>query len=339
MARRIDYRRAAYLLEDELRQAETDYSRGAWPSVPDAVVRAADVLFATSTQSFREALLGCAVARVLDPDIDITLPYSHLADNAFSGRGLDERVINPLLQKHQIPCSKGAYLAVFRRSVPFDESIVRGLKDKEGYRAFLFYLAELKRADTDTARALLRYLLLRFIDLREKSIISLVKPRRLALEQWQRLVEVLLDRPSGGQLPVLLAVALLKAVSGTYGLGWDIQWQPINAPDAPSGAAGDITVYAGEEIYLALEVTERSVDENRVRSTFHSKIAPQRVGDFLFLFSQQGPTSGAFQAARQYLMQDYEIGFVPVKEWIICNLSLAGAEGRRRFLQEPAQFA
>lgn len=178
MARRIDYRRAAYLLEDELRQAETDYSRGAWPSVPDAVVRAADVLFATSTQSFREALLGCAVARVLDPDIDITLPYSHLADNAFSGRGLDERVINPLLQKHQIPCSKGAYLAVFRRSVPFDESIVRGLKDKEGYRAFLFYLAELKRADTDTARALLRYLLLRFIDLREKSIISLVKPRR-----------------------------------------------------------------------------------------------------------------------------------------------------------------
>jgi len=135
-------------------------------------------------QSFREALLGCGLAKLLDPSIDIRRPYVEQGPNAFSGRGLDERVVNPFLHEHQIPCSKGPYLATFRRKVEFTPETGKGRRDKRGYQAMLAYIAALEEADQRDARLLVVYLLYRFVLLREHADVAVSRAGRLSLEQY-----------------------------------------------------------------------------------------------------------------------------------------------------------
>ncbi|MDW8290569.1 MAG: restriction endonuclease, SacI family [Armatimonadota bacterium] len=333
MGRQLDLQRAKQLLTEQFEQAEQDYLRGVPPPVSEGARESADTLFRTKVQSYREALLGCAIARALDPQIDISSPYTEQGDNAFSGRTLDEQVVNPFLVSKRIPCSKGPYLAVFRRKVRFVPETAKGLRDKKGYEAFLAYIQELKQADEQNALNLLRYLLYRFVELREQTAIQLVRLPRISLGQVKQLTEALLSRRSGGLLPVLLTVALLEAVSRTYQLGWKIEWQGINVSDRASGVGGDITVREGERIIMAIEVTERVIDPSRVEATFQSKISPLGIHDYLFAFTEAYPTPEAHRIAYVLFAQGHEVGFVRVSDWIYHNLATAGAKGRGAFLE------
>ena len=105
--------------------------------VESSVIGAADVLFASATQSYREALLGCGLAPLLDRSKNIRHPYASHSTDAFNGRTLDEQVINPFLHDRMIPASKGPYLATFRRSVKFIPETAQGLRDKIGYQSVL----------------------------------------------------------------------------------------------------------------------------------------------------------------------------------------------------------
>lgn len=334
MGKQLDIEKAKRLLNEQYEQAVRDYLHGTPPLVSERAEKAADKLFETEVQSYREALLGCAIARVLDPQIDLALPYADLGDNAFSGRTLDEHVINPFLVSQDIPCSRGPYLAVFRRHISFTPDIARGLKDKQGYQAFLEYLNELKQADDKTAFQLLRYLLYRFVKLRERSGVKLARLPRISLSQVQRLTDALLSRPTGGLMPVLLTVALLKALSETYQLGWRVEWQKINVADRASGVGGDITVREGDQLRLVIEVTEREIDRARVEATFRSKLTRFDIQDYLFVFKEAPPAEEAHQLGHQFFAQGYEIGFARVSDWIYYNLATAGAKGRAFFLRE-----
>src|SRR5690606_15455230 len=77
--------------------------------------------------------------------------------------------------------------------------------------------------------------------------------------------------------------------------------------------------------------TERTIDEDRVRSTFRTKIAPNAIDDYLFFFSASHPTDEARARARAYFAQGHEINFVPIRDWILTVLSTLGAEGRVTF--------
>jgi hypothetical protein len=91
----LDYQRARNLLDVAFAEAEKDLLGDNPPAVERAVVQACDVLFATSVQAYREALLGCLVAKMMDPSINIRLPYVGQGSDAFNGRTLDEKAVNP----------------------------------------------------------------------------------------------------------------------------------------------------------------------------------------------------------------------------------------------------
>ena len=103
MARPINYDAASVLLEQIFTNAEADFTSGKVPDVPPEVVAATARLMAPNTQAYREVLIGCALARLLDDQIDIRLPYANQGDAAYNGRTLDEDVVNPFLHSHEIP--------------------------------------------------------------------------------------------------------------------------------------------------------------------------------------------------------------------------------------------
>ena len=126
------YHGAARVLLDEIfAEAEQDLLLNRIPEIDPHLIRAFASIFDSGTQAYREVLVGCTIARLQDPTIDVRLPYIQHGPRAFNGRTLDERVVNPFFHGKRIPSSKGLYLSTFRRSVSFVEATKSGLRDRE----------------------------------------------------------------------------------------------------------------------------------------------------------------------------------------------------------------
>ena len=316
-------------------EAENLVATGATSGVVQAVSDAAEVIFASSNQSCREALLGCALARLINPSIDIRLPYAGHGATAFNGRTLDERVVNPFLKERQIPSSKGPYLAMFRRSVRFVHETGQGLRDQTAYAAMLQYLTFLEAATGQDIEALVRELCVRFVMLRDGSNVSLVRVIRMTLDQHTAMIRALLTERSGGRLPVFLTAAMLEAIRDCFDLRWTIDVQGINAADAASGAGGDIVVKDGRSgaVVMAIEVTERLIDRSRVISTFESKISTNRISEYLFLYTSVIPSEDARSSAFSYFAQGHDIIFLQLEGWLRNCLGTIGTRGRENFIE------
>jgi len=330
----LDYGAARSLLDHLFSEAEQDLLRQTAPSVPESLTQQFETVFRSNTQAYREVLVGCAIARLQDRSINIRLPYVKPGADAFNGRTLDEKVVNPFLRDNRIPSSAGPYLGVFRRSVTFTEATREGLRDRPGYDAFLALITYLEGTqDEGELPGFLSYLLFKFAQLREAASIPLNRLQRISLEQYDALIAGLLATPSGGRFPVLLVLAAFRAIRDFFGVDWTIECQGINVADAAAGAGGDITVRSGQRVLLAAEITERPVDRNRVVATFSTKIAPNAIEDYLFFISLAGLDEAARTQAQQYFAQGHEVNFLEIKDWILMSLATMGTGGRAQFNQ------
>jgi SacI restriction endonuclease len=218
--------------------------------------------------------------------------------------------------------------------VKFTPETREGLRDKTGYDAFLVLIDFLENTSRKEARNALRLLLWKFIELREQGNIELTRIQRLSLDQYGQLIRELLQIPSGGLLPVLLSVAMFQTLKECFHLDWEVEWQSINVADRASGVGGDVTIKSSGKTILSVEVTERSIDRNRVVSTFNTKIAAHGVEDYLFLFGDTAPEPEARAAAQQYFGQGHDISFLPVVSWLLNCLGTVGARCRKIFSEK-----
>jgi hypothetical protein len=255
-----------------------------------------------------------------------------MGDKAFSGRSLDEKVVNPFLREKKIPCSRGSYLSVFRRQVKFDEATRQGLKDQRGYDAFL-YLLNIIASENEQEKLLsvLDYILYRFVLLRKESRIDLIKFERVSLNQYKQLSRGLLTKPSGGLFPIILILAMIETIVHRFSLQWEVEFQEINAADAASGVGGDITIKEQGRHLITIEVTERPVDTLRVIATFTDKIVPLTLSEYIFAVHLDRIEDQAKQQAEKYFAQGYNVNFVDIQGWFINTLVIVGAKGRQYF--------
>jgi len=328
----IDYSAARTILEIAWSEVEADPDRVL--PVTSEIQAAVDLIFRSNTQAYREVVLGCVLAKIIDPSTDITQPYMNQGPHAFNGRTLDEQVINPFLHDHRIPASRGPYLSVFRRSVQFNDQTRSGLRDTHGYDAALSVIKYAQSLSAEPElHTLFHFLLQIFYGLREAAVIPISRLHRISLEQYEVLITGLLALPSGGRFPVMLVLATFQTIKDYFNLDWSIASQGINVADSASGAGGDITISSGDQILLAAEVTEREVDRNRVLATFQTKITMAGIEDYLFFVRASNYTPEAKPLAHQYFSQGHEVNFLDIKTWILITLATVGSQGRRIFNQ------
>ena len=336
MAVSVDYNSVSEMLKALFDAAETDFLNQESPPQVPAIDGALDVIFSSRTQAFREALLGCFLAKLHNHAVDVRKPYVSQGDYAFNGRTLDERVVNPILQQRRIPSSRGPFLSVFRRSVEFTVATRDGVRDKSGYDAFLTSLAFIENipsGDSDSLTEATYAVVYRFVQLREISNVPLTRIQRMSLGQITSLISRLLEVPSGGRIPMYVVVAVLQAANERLGLNWEIQWEGINVADAASGLGGDIVVSSQETTFLVAEVTEREVDQNRVVATFNNKIGPNQVEDYLFFTRSKDQPAETVEQMGRYYAQGHELSFVVIQDWAEAVLVTIGNAGRTLFIR------
>jgi hypothetical protein len=332
MAHQIKSKTATALLSEVFPLAEDDNRDGVTLSQPAAVIAATERLFTSKTQAYRQALVGCAVARILDQTIDIRLPATEDGDASFSGRSLDEGAVIPFLRDRAVPIAAASpYLSSLRGGAKFVKGgEPRIQRDKEGFDALVAVVDYLQGLDADAVKTYLRYLLRCFIQLREAGNIPLKRIAKPNLEQLRSLVDGLLTVRSGGRIPALLATALFQTISECHALGWVVDFQGINVADKASGAVGDITISKDGAVILGVEVTERPISQARVALTFNEKVSPSGLTDYLFITTEK-PKDDALAAARNYTGVGHEINFVLLAPWLIHNLATVGPKCRALF--------
>lgn len=319
-------------LEATLDVAQGDFVAGVIPDVPRAFGDPRDSVFRSPSGSYREVLPGFCLAKLQNPSVDLRLPYTSHGANSYNGRTLDTRVVNPFLNQNRFPAGKSPYLAVFRRQFRFIPENREQLRDKDGYDNLLNCLDYLQSCATDEqVRQALVYVIWKFIRLRETSELALSRLRRISLTQYDRLIERLIATKSGGRLPVFLIQATLHALNQRFALGWTIDVQGINVADRSAGAPGDVVVRRGAEVVLAAEVTEREVDQNRVVTTFNTKVAPHALEDYIFFVTRNIQPDAALRQMQAYFAQGHEISFVEIRGWMAQVLVLLGKTGREHF--------
>jgi hypothetical protein len=296
-------------------------------------------VFKSATQSYREVLLGCTLVHLLYPEADLTKPYANHGGNSYNGRTLAESVISPVLDEKYIPCTRNPYLAVFRRSVSFVEDTAAGMRDKEGYHAFTALLDLIQKTnDYSVVKDQLIAILRLFIKIRDDALIPLARLNRVSMGQFKLLLKKLIVCKSGGLLPVLLTVAFFQTLAEYYTVPWEITYQGINVADRATGEGGDITIKASGKTYLAIEVTERIIGEDRVRATFNHKIIHNDIKDYLFVYTKRLPEAKAFEVASSYFPQGYDINLVGLEELIASSFQAMKADARTIFTGKMLQI-
>jgi SacI restriction endonuclease len=322
---------ATRLLEVAFARAEDDYRENKLPTLGADAVAQIERLFESDTQAYREALIGCAVARIVDDKIDVRLPATEHGENAFSGRSLADNVVTPFMQGKVIPVSRSPYLSSLRGGARFvDGGAPRIQRDRAGFAALVEAVDFLRQLSQADAQTYLSYLLQRFIVLRDSANIKLNSIANPTLTLLSALILGLLTVRSGGQFPAFLSVAMFQTISECHGLEWNVEFQGINVADAASGAVGDITIRKGASILLGVEVTERPISHHRVASTFEQKVSPNKLVDYLFVTTAQ-PEEDALAAAKKYMSVGHEMNFVPLHDWLRLNLATIGPRCRAIF--------
>ena len=331
MPHKVNTEEALELLRESFKLAEDEHRENAAVELPIAIVEATLLLFTSKTQAYREALVSCAIARIINQKIDIRLPAVAYGDDAFSGRSIAEGAVTPFLRDRAIPISAAPYLSALRGGAKFMKGgAPRIQRDKKGFDSLVEIVDYLRVLDVGNTKKYLQYLLRQFIELRESANINLKKLAKPNLEQLGRLIEGLVKVKSGGRIPALLATALFQTISECHSLGWDVEFQGINVADKASGAVGDITIRKDGAIILGVEVTERPIDQARVTLTFNQKVSPSGVTDYLFITTAK-PEKEALEAARRYTGVGHEMNFVPLAPWLIHNLATVGPTCRALF--------
>jgi hypothetical protein len=127
-------------------------------------------------------LIGCAIARVLDPPIDIRLPATDLGKNSFSGRSSADNAATPFMRSKAVPISASPYLSSLRGGARF---ILGGQpriqRDQRGYDALVAAVEYLRHLDQGVAKDL-RFLLFQRYRLRIVRWLLLVAIRRLGMK-------------------------------------------------------------------------------------------------------------------------------------------------------------
>src|SRR5690606_25186984 len=125
---------------------ENDFRDGVVVALPADVLAAVERMFASETQAYREAFVGCAVVRLVNRDIDVRYPATADGENAFSGRRVADAVVTPFLQSKRVPVSASPYLSSLRGGAKFiPGGQPRIQRDQAGFDALVAaveYLAE-----------------------------------------------------------------------------------------------------------------------------------------------------------------------------------------------------
>ncbi len=223
-------------------------------------------------------LMSCLLAKTHNPKVDIRKPYTEIEGNdTYSGRFYDERFIELLVHKYELPCNPTtAYLTpAFRnldRILTTDLALVG--RPREVYVAALEILDMVyakKEKPENILQEIIRFLLIIKAEdeLRMKQLISDLKQADdilpLATEEIVTLLTQHMNCKGTSRLPVLIVASAYQTVKDQIGEVNKLL-ESHNAADKQTGSIGDveITLTNDDRIVTCYEMKDKRVTKTDI---------------------------------------------------------------------------
>lgn len=263
------------------------------------------------------------------------------AEKYWDPRGFCSRIVVPWVQNtsNVLGTSPDPYASKPLRRPHLNEQL-DSLRDKNKWIPLMDVLEEVENrksnAFTETQlRRCLHSIARRFSRLN----IEYPIPNRISLVQTENIVSRFLQQGSGGEKPLIVATALMRAFNERVSLFSRIESQKINQADVASGAPGDILCYQdrsdGEFLQLAVEVKDRKLTITELDSTI-GKARRSRLTEILFVTRGINETEKEEIASRigREWAQGTNVYDSTLQDLIRAIFPIAGEKCRIDFLRE-----
>jgi DNA adenine methylase len=268
----------AVILEDSLRKAKKSIRNNEEITTKEIQDRA-NYIVNCSTKSGIRAILACALAKEMDPSLDIRKPYTEIGtSDSYSGRTVDEDHVEPFVMEHDLPANQTtAWLTpAFRTNsaplTPGTDLVGTPAKLYDTVIDLLDDVYEGRISAADTLAAMFKEMLIlkakrdeRLSELLEEVGESNEKVA-LSSEEIVDLIRQHLDSPKSSRLPVLVVAAAYRAAEENLGETVK-ELHSHNAPDAQTGALGDveITLQGSNGVVTSYEMKAQEVNKEDIR--------------------------------------------------------------------------
>jgi DNA adenine methylase len=243
-------------------------------------------------------LMSCLLAKIHNPKVDIRKPYTEIhGDDTYSGRFYDERFVELLVHKYQLPCNPTtAYLTpAFRnldRLLTTDLSMVG--RPREVYVFALEILDAVhsnKEKPENILHEIIRLLLIIKAEdeQRMQQLISDLKQADdvlpLAAEEIVMLLTQHLNCKGSSRLPVLIVVSAYQTVKDQIGEVNKLL-EAHNAADKQTGSIGDveITLTNDDRIVTCYEMKDKRVTKTDIDVALQKLSKTKRkIDNYIFI--------------------------------------------------------
>jgi len=264
--------RAEEILTDALRRAEQSLNS---PLVADAGVqtRINYVVRLNSNRAGARFILACALAKLVNPEIDIRKPYTEIGTaDAYSGRHYDEKYIDPFARKNRLPVNQTtAWLTPALRNISTSLAAPMSIvgTPRKLYEELILLLDDVHTGKITAEELLMEGIrvLLLLRNERDERIRQLLnelassdREASLSSEEIVDLVRRHMESPKSSRLPVLIVTAVYLCAAQHLGE----TAKPLlfhNAADAQTGAIGDIeiTLVDDDSVITTYEMKDKTV--------------------------------------------------------------------------------
>ena len=258
----------------------------------------------SGNKAVAEVLVTLFAKKIISPEQDIRLHQAGM-EGGFSGRGLDEKYVNPFLRENDFPrmgSGSGWLTRSLEHAAPYDLEYTGKIKPAQVKDDFLRLIDAAQKKDGRAEQYLVEMfkMLLRW---REQSQnLSLSRPKNKSINAAIALVESLWLKAGSGaaRIPVVAVYAayqrLVREV-GRYENHKLLPLLPHNAADEKTGRAGDIDIALDDKIVEAVEIKHGAAIDAGLVSAIIDKVRRTSVRR-CYILSANETLQGAGDIAR-----------------------------------------
>ena len=157
-------------------------------------------------------------------------------------------------------------------------------------------------------------------------------PQRISLEATAKLVSDYLSEPSGGERPQVVTAALMRTIGDRFGIFDNVVRLGINEADSSADSPGDILCYYQNDLALAVEVKDRTLELHDVETAI-GKARRSGATEILFTTAtaQASEPSVSDRTEREFAL-GINVYRLSIDDLLRVALSIAGESSRVRFL-------
>ena len=267
-------------------------------------------------------LMSGLVAKMENPTINLRKPTTSLGgDDAYEGRGIDERIIEPYILKYQLPCNATtAFLTPSFRTInrPISREMFANSRPPEPYYLMMDVL-EYVELYPEKAESVLLEIIRNLIDIKEENQLKIQAQLEiiksgseistLSSEEIVTLVVQHLHCKHSSRLPVLIVAAAYMSVSDLIGEKAR-RLLSHQAADKQTGALGDVEIIltSEENLVTCYEMKCKSVQKTDIDKSI-SKISTHEchIDNYIFITTETIEKNVADYAAGLYRESGVEV--------------------------------